>query len=323
MKPWAAAVIVTLAIALVTGAVVLYPPAGTGGTSSSSTSSTSTLASNGLQLRLALDATNIPPGGSLGVKVSEFNTRSVANNVTKADLWSVQGLSLGACATEGYSIYPFGVAVYQGKYTVANLSEGTPLQIFPEVPCPMLLRLVTGYLFQPLNDSAVILPSSGSLATPMNANVTVDGEYSGGSLQPLSPGVYTVAAGDEWGALEAIQFTVGRQAQSGTLAAQVSIGPTAPVCMTNATTGPAPYPYSSIEAVVTPSSGANTTVPVDWTSNGCEVSGSFHVTLSPGTYTLNLSSCTYMGCGSALPKAFTIYAGQTSDVTVSIDTGIR
>lgn len=190
-----------------------------------------------------------------------------------------------------------------------------------------MLRLVTGYLFQPTSDDAVILPSSGSVipVTPMTSNVTVSGDYSGGSLQPLSPGVYTVVAGDEWGALETVQFTVDGPVQggNGTVAATISIGPTVPVCAANATTGPAPSYYSSLEAVVTTSSGTNMTFPVNWLSDGCEVTGTFQAALSPGAYTLNLSSCNYMGCRSSLPKAFSIVSGQTTDVSVSIDTGIR
>ncbi len=338
MKPWAAAVIVTVVIAVVAAAVVIYPLASTSETSSSTVSttsatSTSTLASNGLQLRLALNATNLPSGKTLGVSVGEFNTKSVLNNVTKADLWAVQGLSLGACETEGYSVYPFGIAVYQGRYTEANVSQGTPLQVYAQVACPMLLRLVTGYVFQPMSDSAVILPSSGSSSpVPMNANVTVRGDYSQGTLQFLGPGVYTVAAGDEWGALATVQFSVGGGSQSsstssanmkGVLSALVTIGPIVPVCSANATEGPAPSPYSSINAVITPASGSNVTLPVNWLSNGCDVSGRFQAFLEPGSYQLNLSSCTFMGCKSALPENFTIGPGQQTTLSVSIDTGLR
>lgn len=336
MRPLVAAVIVTVVIALVGAAIVVYPLGGVGSTSSSTTSgatstSTSTPSYNGLELRLALNSSLIRPGERLGVTVSEFNTMSVENNITKASLWAVPGLSLGVCAGEEYSVYPFGIAVYQGSYSEANISLATPLEIYPTVACPMLLRLVTGYLFQPMNDSAVILPDSGSLPTPMSGSVTVSGVYFRELLKPLSPGTYTVAAGDEWGALETIQFAVAGQpqgsttssGQQGTLSASISIGPTYPVCSANATTGPAPSPYSSLEAVVVSSSGANTTVPVEWLSNGCEVSGSFELGLTPGTYTLELSSCTFMGCSSSLPQAFSISPGQTTDVTVSVDTGIR
>jgi hypothetical protein len=342
MKPWLTAAAVVVVVALFAGGSILFfsaptPGGGTTTTSTSGTSSTSVGAQNGLQLRLALNATALMPGapppgykaGSrLGITVSEYNTRTTAKNVSAAQLWKINGLSLGACGT---GAYPFGVAVFQGRLTSSNVSFAQPVRIYPAVPCPMLIRLVTGYLFEPTNDSAVILPSSNAVQTLMSANVTVMGNYSvASSLQALRPGVYTVAAGDEWGAVATLQFSVGGQTQtstttpgSGGLSLQLSIGPTAPVCRSNATTGPAPAPYSSISVVITPSSGHNMTFPVSWLSNGCEVSGSLQTSLAPGRYQLSLSSCTFMGCKSALPRGFTVVAGQSTSLSVSVDTGIR
>lgn len=327
-------------VVVVATAALFYLPGGPGATSSSTadtSSSTATGSANGLQLRLSLNATSLAEGGALGISVSEFNTQTTANNVTKARDWAVTGLSLGPCATEGYSIYPFGVAVYKGAYTGSNLSGASPLDIYPTVACPMFLRLVTGYLFQPLNDSAVILPSNGASPTPMRATLAVNGTYAvdhaalESSPQPLAPGVYTVAGGDEWGALVTLRFTVGgsqyssttSSAANGVLSALVTIGPITPVCSSNATAGPAPSSYSSIEAVVTPQRGSNLTIPVSWTSDGCAVSGRFQALLPPGNYELSLSPCTFMGCTSSLPKSFTVNPGGQTTISVSVDTGIR
>ena len=111
---------------------------------------------------------------------------------------------------------------------------------------------------------------------------------------------------------------------AGILQANFSIGPTQPVCNANATVGPAPSQYSSNEAVITSqSSGAVVNAHIPWLSTGCEVYGTVHVSLAPGLYSLDLSNCQYMGCKSSLPKTFVITANQTTDVVVSIDTGIR
>ena len=219
MKPLVSALAIAVVAAVIV-ATVFFAPGLTGGTttsasttsvSSTSTSSTSTGESSGLQLRLSLNATSVKPGGAIEITASEYNTLSTQVNITKASDWAVQGLSLGPCATEGYSNYPFGVAVFQGRYTQANVSQGKPLEIYGVVACPMLLRYVTGYLFEPMNDSAVILPSSDSYQTLMSGDVTVSGTYAGlpsNAVQPLAPGTYTVVAGDEWGAVETLQFTV-------------------------------------------------------------------------------------------------------------------
>ena len=171
----------------------------------------------------------------------------------------------------------------------------------------------------------------------MVSSLTVSRVY-GTTIQSmvLSPGIYTVVGGDEWGALTILHFTVFAQTTNtttsinattpagvGIMAATVSIGPTQPVCMANSTFGPVSSQYSSIQIVITSSSGQNTTLSTQWLSNGCEAIGTAQASLGTGTYALSLSSCPFMGCKAALPKTFTIAANQMTNVNVSIDTGIR
>ena len=332
---FAAAVVVATLIAG-TFLLTTQPGAASSTTSMSSTtvqtSGSYTSASQSLELRLLVNASST--GGANGdvtvsIAVDEYNTLATANNVSKAAEWGLQGLSLGSCDTQ---IYPFGVALYSGTYTAANVSQATPLQIYPVVPCPLLMRLVTGYLFQPASDLAVVLPGGpNATATQMSANVTATAVYASPSPTPLGPGIYTVAAGDEWGSVVLTHFTIATSASSttvggpltGTLDANFSIGPTRPVCNANSTLGSAPSSYSSIEAVVTPSpSGQTSTFPIVWTSNGCEVYGSLQASLAPGAYSLNLSSCNFLGCVSALPRSFLVVSGQSTSLDVQIETGI-
>jgi hypothetical protein len=238
MKPGALAAVV-LGVAILAGAAVFYiggsgsssspPPTSSSSLSSSSsspstgatttgisvtTASASTVTSsepNDLQLQLRTNATDLQHGGGVEISVSEYNTARAVENVSAANDWPLMGLSDGAC---GHMAYPFGVAVFQGYYTAGNVSSGQPLQIHPVVPCPMLIRLVTGYLFSPLNDSAVILPGSSNATTLMAVNVTAIGTFND-SLTPFSPGTYTVAAGDEWGGLTVLHFSVSNQGSGG------------------------------------------------------------------------------------------------------------
>jgi hypothetical protein len=332
----AVAVSTVVIVVLGAGFLVTMQSANTG-TGSSTTIGTGGSYVNGpqnLQLRLSVNASSSPT--TFRIIVDEYNTLATSNNVTAGRAWPVTGLSLGACGTE---TYPFGVAIFRGSYEADNVSKAQPLQFYPVTPCPMLIRYVTGYLFQSTSDLAVVLPS-GPNATPtrMSANVTASGEYSGAykaasSPTPLSPGTYTVAAGDEWGSLVLVHVTVGTgtttssstaNGSTGTLQANFDIGPTAPVCRANMTVTSAPTLYSSIEAVVTPQpSGQALALPISWLSNGCIVTGSLRASLAPGTYSLNLSSCQMMGCSSALPKTVLVGAGQTTTIDISIDTGIR
>jgi hypothetical protein len=160
---------------------------------------------HGLELLVNLNATEIVPGETVQVNLSEFNTLQTVNNVSASDNWSAQ-VSLGPCR----NVYdqPFGIAVYHGHVDEQNLSQGKQVDIFPIVACPMYIRLVTGYEFQPQSDLAVILPSFGTVPAPLVGSVAVSMVYSSPQGQPLPAGTYTVVAGDEWGALAFLYFQV-------------------------------------------------------------------------------------------------------------------
>jgi hypothetical protein len=361
-----ARIVVALSVVVIVliGAAFLVNMQQAATTSTESRSSSSTSTSTGgsyvnspqnLQLRLSVDAsaTRSPAGGvAVNMTVSEYNTLASANNVSMGRQWNLTGLSLGPCGTEAY---PFGVSLYRGSYTAGNVSAAQQIRIYPAVPCPLLIRYITGYLFQPMSNLAVVLPGGpNATATQMAANVTATMQYGGGasysSSTPLGPGTYTAAAGDEWGSVVLVHFTVGAGGSTssaststsstttstsssstimetgsmGMLEAGFSVGPTQPVCSVNSTVGPAPSQYSSIKAVVTPQpSGQAVTLPISWRSNGCSVSGSLEAPLAPGTYSLSLSSCQWMGCAAALPKGLVVISGQSTSIVVSIDTGIR
>jgi hypothetical protein len=150
----------------------------------------------------------VTSGAAVGINVSDYNPSSTELNLSEEDAWPVQGLGTGGCPS---LYYPFGIAVLQGVYTSVNVSQGTPLEIFPVVACPMIVMYISGYLFQPMSDNATVLPGTGVLA--METGISASGTYSvSGSklnqLTPFAPGTYTVVAGDEWGNLAFAYFTV-------------------------------------------------------------------------------------------------------------------
>jgi hypothetical protein len=157
----------------------------------------------GLQLRFGLNATVLHSGQSLQLTVSEFNTLATSNNVSASTDWAAI-VALTACPNT--SSEPFGVALYSGHVEAKNLSQAARLDIFPRVPCPMFMRLIEGYNFQPQSDVATILPGSG--ASAMAANVTISKLYPSGQPQPLPTGIYTAVAADEWGATVFLYFKV-------------------------------------------------------------------------------------------------------------------
>ncbi|MDV3293632.1 MAG: hypothetical protein LYZ70_05125 [Nitrososphaerales archaeon] len=109
----------------------------------------------------------------------------------------------------------------------------------------------------------------------------------------------------------------------GFLNGTVGIGSLRPVCQVNSSSSPVPNYIASMQAVVTSRARNAVYVPIDWSLfGGCEAIGSFKATLDPGSYTLNLNSCSFMGCKAALPKTFTILPDRTTNVEVMIETGI-
>jgi hypothetical protein len=174
----------------------------------SATLTTTVQSVNGLRLQVTVNAATLTPGEPLQINISEYNTLSTNNNVAAATNWGVHGLTIGACPN--INALPFGVAVFQGHYDARNISQGIPLALFGAVPCPQLIRLITGYDFLPDSSNAAIMPG-GDLAspTPMSATETVKGTYAKGiQLTPLTSGMYTVVAGDEWGTLAFLYINV-------------------------------------------------------------------------------------------------------------------
>jgi len=166
----------------------------------------------GLLLSLLVYAKTFQPGQEISVVIDEQNTLQTANNVTASNSWPLEGLTLGSCGTLNY---PFGVAIFQGNYTASNVSSASPLQLYnPSVAyhCPMILGDINAYVFQPSSDMANILSDSNPPFTEkISYQISVTGYWTSGqepTFGNFTPGVYTVAGGDEWGALAVLHFVV-------------------------------------------------------------------------------------------------------------------
>ena len=169
---------------------------------------------DGLSLSLSLDSTNYQPGQPVSIVIGETNTLSKTNNVSAADKWPFPGLGVGPCGTLNY---PFGVAIFQGNYTVGNVPSATPLKLYNPAAsynCPAILSGISAYAFQPSSDTAAIFQTSSTspvLTESMSSEIQPTGYWLASpneALTDFDPGVYTVVGGDEWGALVVAHFTV-------------------------------------------------------------------------------------------------------------------
>lgn len=108
----------------------------------------------------------------------------------------------------------------------------------------------------------------------------------------------------------------GPQNSYGILEGSVSIGPCCPVEQVNSTCC-SPDTYTSRSLVLTQSFFSPATyVPLS-------ADGSFDSNVAQGTYSVTLTNCLYLGCLRTFPQKVMIYAGRTTILNVSIDTGIR
>ena len=201
-------------------------------TNINSVNSASSQSANGLSLSLSLDSKTYLPGREVSIVIAVKNTLSIENDVSVSDNWSYSNLGLGPCdiGPGGFG-YPYGVAVFQGDYTSSNLSSATPLSLYDYsviVPCPGPMPSAE-YDFKPLSDIATVLSSASSFPNStyaVNFELTEAGYWTGVSpgvtKHDFAPGVYTVVAGDEWGSLVLLHFTVSQDITGGNSATSLS-----------------------------------------------------------------------------------------------------
>jgi hypothetical protein len=189
------------------------PPATTTATSPGP-SSVTVPSFHGLALTLSLDTTTPRPGQKLIVRVGVANTLATENTVPSAKNWQPVGLTLGACGTTGF---PFGIAYYKGNYDAGGVASATPLYFYNPYllpPCAAPLP-VDDYVFQPASDIALGrisgVPGDSANAFAMEVTLVIAGYWPStpsSVINPFTRGDYTIVAGDEWGSLAVLHFTV-------------------------------------------------------------------------------------------------------------------
>lgn len=176
----------------------------------------STLPANGLSLRVSINATTITSGQTVNVTVGDYNTLPTTKNISASSDWPLKNLAVGPC---GALNDPFGVAVFRGYYAASSISSAKALQLYaPGIyMCPAILSGIAQYSFYPQSSVAQIWGSCSPGPCPFRTgpqSIGVNGFWNTVPIvqysyhTELTPGVYTVAAGDEWGQLLLLYFVV-------------------------------------------------------------------------------------------------------------------
>lgn len=127
----------------------------------------------------------------------------------------------------------------------------------------------------------------------------------------VSDKVVSATLDNTWDELKQVQ--IQQDGQQGSISGKVSIGPLCPVEPCPDTT---PLPYASRQIMLTAASGIIFLVKLN-------SDGTFQSEIAAGTYTVDLSDCTFLGCKTALPKKVTIEPNKDTYLNIDIDTGIR
>jgi hypothetical protein len=185
-------------------------------TDNSELNSVSTESVNGLSLSLSTDRITYKHGQEVSITFDEKNTLSTTNNVPATDNLPSEFMS----GFPNDPSFPLGLAVLRGNYTGLNYSTVTPLIIFHpgEVYTgTAIIAAPTSYSFQPFIDVATLnggdYNSSDAICIWLHIEISVNGYWPNNASTTstnFEPGVYTVVAGDEWGALVVVHFTVSQ-----------------------------------------------------------------------------------------------------------------
>ncbi len=101
----------------------------------------------------------------------------------------------------------------------------------------------------------------------------------------------------------------------GTIQGTVTIGPWTPVEPIGGS-HPPPEVYTSRHIILEGTFQPRIEIPMNGT-------GYFTAHVRPGTYSLTMSNCTFLGCSRVLPMTVTVKQGETTTLQIKIDTGIR
>jgi len=201
-------------------------------TTTSTATASSTLAANGLQLGLSINATRVIMGQSLRVNVSLSNALPVVNDLAVSNDWQFHGIPVAlwqAC----YFVLPAQIAILKGNYSLEEMPSLTNASF--QYTCAEG-GTVNHVVFRPNSDLANLtgyycVGGCGNVTVGqfrLDLNFTTTGYWDLQSLskalnppavaktvgiapspsQTFVPGIYTVAVADEWGQFEILHFQV-------------------------------------------------------------------------------------------------------------------
>lgn len=166
-----------------------------------------------LELITAISNTSIDQGKNISVQLAVSNIDSSDNTMPFCAIYpSFKGNYSFPNSEDQY--LPMGIAILQGNYSTNNMTNTTPLQIFPASAAEVDNQAINQYEFLPASTRAYADTDTGrSISVDFSQTYSLGGYYSGNSTQLnyFNPGTYTVVGADGWGMVTVLHFTVSAQ----------------------------------------------------------------------------------------------------------------
>jgi hypothetical protein len=158
-----------------------------------------------LSLNVSLNPAMVAQNRTVAVVLSDTNLLPFVNRPSDPGTLKALNLSAGPCD----GTYPMGIAVYQGRLDLGNVSAAKAIPIYDIYSvyfCPLMPYASPTFTFSPLQSVTSHVDLNGYWSR--GETVHPGGGVSEGVLHPFIPGVYTVVAGDEWGNVKIVYFQV-------------------------------------------------------------------------------------------------------------------
>jgi len=177
---------------------------------------------SGLVVRVWINTTSVKPNGSLTIQIDGFNPTTHALNLSPSDRWFLRNMTrVFPCYWPGMGVPIFGFEIFRGYYTSQNVTAAANVYALPWTSCPAgwMSVVAVGFLVSPSSNQTQVQWRDGQNSTLWGVSQQVyanDGviacdtksHCAVASIGSDQLGVYTIAAGDEWGALLLLHFSV-------------------------------------------------------------------------------------------------------------------
>jgi hypothetical protein len=152
----------------------------------------------------SLNSTSIAQNQTVRITLTDTNFLPFPNEPSDGGIFRSMNLSSSPCG----GLYPFGVAAYQGRYTLANISTAKKVEVFDVFNvyfCPLMI-IGEVYRLGPFQTATNYVDISGYWTNGLMQHP--GGGVSQGVLHPFPLGTCTLVIADAWGHSEILYFQV-------------------------------------------------------------------------------------------------------------------